>query len=229
MKRVGIIVSKNGEGGLGIPSAYAQYFAQFGLLIPINAMDDVLHTNIDLLVLQGGADVQPERYGKRPSYFTQNPNIQMEWWDANMMPQYVENRTPIFAVCRGFQSLNVYFNGSLNQNIYQEYSAKREDLAHPVVYTDQAIAWNRNRNWFDTRNGKNGEGAFKVNSMHHQGFNINQCGNGVIPILKHSFRPNVEAFIVDGFPIAGVQWHPEEIWDAYSNKIINYLADGNSF
>lgn len=227
-KRIGVICFKNGEGGLGIPSTYAQYFAQYGTLVPINALDDQVQ-NVDLLVLQGGSDIMPERYDAPISYYTQNPNLQMEWWDLNMMELYIQNRIPIFAVCRGFQSLNVHLGGTLNQHIGQETSTRRDELVHDLIFTDQVPIWNRiNNNFFDMRVGKGGI-AFKVNSLHHQGFNLNQCGGGVIPILKHAHRTNIEAFIVEGFPIAAVQWHPEEIWDVFSNQAINHLLNGNSF
>lgn len=224
-KRIGIVCSKNGEGGLGIPSAYSQYFAQYGILIPINALDDQLDASLDLLVLQGGADVMPQRYGAELSYYCQNPNLQMEWWDLNVLPLYINAEIPIFGVCRGFQSLNVHFGGTLNQHIAQETSVRRDELIHDLIFTEEAAVWNRNHNNFlDMRTGKGGV-AFKVNSLHHQGFNISQCGTGVIPILKHSFRTNVEAFIMSDAAIAGVQWHPEEIWDTYSYHIINGLLN----
>lgn len=70
---------------------------------------------------------------------------------------------------------------------------------------------------------------FKVNSLHHQGFEIDECAQNVFPILLHTNASNVEAFVVRGKPIVGVQWHPEEIYDAFSNTVINYLLDGNTF
>lgn len=227
MKRIGVITSKNGEGGLGIPSAYAQYFSQYGTLVPINALDDRI-ADVDIIILQGGADVDPRRYGQKLNYYTQNPNIQMEIWDTEMLPQYIQANIPIFAVCRGFQSINVHFGGQLSQNIYQEYSDKRADLVHGVTFTRDAIDWVRQSNLYNTNIIKDGSN-FKVNSLHHQGFTIDQCAPNIMPILTHTVLHNVEAFGVRGLPIAGVQWHPEEIWDTFSSRTIKFLLDGRTF
>lgn len=230
MKRIGVIVSKNSEGGLGIPSAYAQYFSNFGLLVPINALDDRVNTNVDMIVLQGGADVNPARYNAPLNYMTQNPNIQMEHFDATMLPLYIEQNIPIFGICRGFQSLNVTLGGTLTQHMWQEYSSRsRDELAHGVTYTNHAKNYSQLIKFpFLNHTAKEGHN-FKVNSLHHQGFEIDECAQNVFPILLHTNASNVEAFVVRGKPIVGVQWHPEEIYDAFSNTVINYLLDGNTF
>ena len=218
MKKIGLVTSKNSEGGIGVPSAYTDFSSRFGLVVPINALDDRLH-DVDILILMGGADVNPERYGGELSWFTQNPNIQMEHWDKKMLPQYVNAGTPIFGICRGFQTLNVHFGGTLTQDISQEYSPKRSDLAHDIVWTDYY-----NRYADDFKFYKKNE-VFKVNSMHHQGFYEAEVGVNVIPLLKHKVYNNIEAFVVKGFSIAAVQWHPEEIFDGFSFNLVRKLLN----
>lgn len=217
MKRIGVVCSKNSDGGLGIPSAYAQYFANWGLLIPINALDTSVY-DVDLLVLTGGSDVNPERYNKDLSFFTQNSNVQLEYFDTKILPQYIDSNIPIFGICRGFQTLNVHFGGSLKQHIWNETSVKRDDLVHDVIATDYL----RQLKYYNVS-------KFKVNSLHHQGFNVEHCGEMVKPLLLHKDRENVEAFGISGKPIAAVQWHPEEIFDAFSSSTINLLLKQCAF
>lgn len=222
MKRIGVVVSKNSEGGLGIPGAYAQYLANYGMLFPINALDSTIH-NVDLLVLPGGADINPFRYEGTLSYFTQNSNIQLEHFDANILPQYITNKTPIFGICRGFQTLNVVFGGKLSQHIAQEYSEPRDKLC------DEVILINENKHYINKHKEIINKNQFKVNSLHHQGFFIGQEGTNVIPILRNKEYMNIEAFVVENMPIAAVQWHPEEIYDSFSATTIRYLLNNGTF
>ena len=221
MKRIGVIVSKNSEGGLGIPSAYAQYLSNWGNVVPINALDDHFYNDIDLLVLQGGADVDPVRYGNKPGFFTQNPNVQHEWFDINMLPLYLDNNTPIFAVCRGFQTLNVLLGGSLEQNITQEYSGKRSEEVHEISVVHQNAAL------FEKQFGITKLKSFKVNSLHHQGFWDWQAGAMVKPLYQHTGEKNVEIYFVENKPIIAVQYHPEELYDYFSSLCIRKLINGD--
>ena len=84
MKRIGFVVTKDQvSGSVSLPSAYATFIAHFGIPVPIFALDDHINTDIDLLILGGGADVDPIRYGQKPSYFAQNTNIQLEYFNTS--------------------------------------------------------------------------------------------------------------------------------------------------
>lgn len=230
-KRIGIVVWKSQDtGAISLPSAYADYFNYFGTIVPIFALDSHINDTIDLLVLQGGADVNPMRYGAMPSYNTQNPNLQADWFDVNMLPQYIDAGIPVFGICRGFQTLNVLYGGRLHQHFPQEYSGERDKAVHDMITTAhtekffQYIGINHHTNpsLFTKTHRVTG---FKVNSLHHQAVLTSGLGKGILPIYSHSISLNVEALWLENKPVVGVQWHPEELRDAFSNKIINELLN----
>ena len=220
--RIGIVTSKNQESGvISIPAAYTNYFANFGTIVPIFALDDYINRDIDLLVLIGGSDVNPMRYGDKPHFHTQNPNIELEYFDMYVLPKYIEINMPIFGICRGFQTLNVNFGGKLSQHINQKTSTNpsRTELVDKLIFTGTEAS----KIISEKINKDNKKVPLEVNSMHHQGVFMNQLGEGLIPIFTNSVYENVEAFKHYSKPIVGVQWHPEEIYDKYSYYEIQNL------
>ena len=135
-------------------------------------------------------------------------------FDVNVLPHYVAKGVPVFGICRGLQTLNVYFGGTLNQHINHEYSTKsRQELVHDIYIYRQGI------NIF-TKNNKLG----KVNSLHHQ--SIKDLGENLVK-LAVSDDETVEAIKHRTLPIAAVQWHPEEIEDGFSEQLITNLLTIN--
>ena len=222
MKRIGFVVTKDQvSGSVSLPSAYATFIAHFGIPVPIFALDDHINTDIDLLILGGGADVDPIRYGQKPSYFAQNTNIQLEYFDRNILKQYVDANIPILGICRGFQTLNVFFGGSMDQHIKQAYSKSddRGQLVHDVSFSAH---YNSFADYFGIpKEGKNK--VFRVNSLHHQGFGVNRVAENVAAILTNPVDSNVECLWVKNKPIVGVQWHPEETFDGFSLTLVRRL------
>jgi len=208
---------------MNLPATYNTFAAHFGIPIPIFAYDNKVHTDIDLLIIPGGADVDPSRYGERPVFQSGNPNIQLEDWDKYMLPQYIAAGIPMFGICRGFQTLNVHFGGTLSQHIAQEYSDPRDKLVDTLV--GSADNFTNAFKYFTDNEVKLFK--LKVNSLHHQGItNKDRLGENIKIIYTNSVFNNVEAFWVKDKPIVAVQWHPEEIYDEFSINIINSMLYG---
>jgi hypothetical protein len=63
--------------------------------------DSPIWTDLDLLILTGGPDVNPSRYGEPPGFYTDKPDLIREYFDVHVLPRYIEEHVPIFGVCRG--------------------------------------------------------------------------------------------------------------------------------
>jgi len=210
MKKIAIPAWKLGEKSFGITVPYLEFFGMFGEVIPL-LPDSSIREDIDLLVLPGGNDVNPLRYNQTPGYYTGNPSIYLEHFDEVVLKEYVALKKPIFGVCRGLQTLNVFFGGTLMQDISHPHSIKdRTETVHTAAGVINGINI-----------------RFAVNSMHHQA--ISALGNGLESTLisvyqKNSdYEPVTEAIKHNELPIEAVQWHPEEIWDEYSCNVIRKL------
>jgi len=225
-KRIGIVASVQGLS-FGISKVYHDFLTQFGDVVLVSG--DVLEPDpsLDLLVLPGGADINPLQYGAVPSVHTNKPNVFLEFFDAKVLPQYVkllknkERLKGIFGICRGSQALNIHLGGTLHQHIAQKESGIDRGNCVDVLDINPEL-----RKRIPALKVKNG---YKVNSIHHQGMFEPGLAMGLKPMAKNKTYLNVEAFIHETWPIAGVQWHPEEMaYDSFSIHIIkNFLRDAH--
>lgn len=190
---------------------FANYWASFGvmpILIPNLKEENLMEflPQLDGLLLMGGADITPQRYGESVLGNWEG-DIFRDAYEWRILDWFVQNNYPVFGICRGFQFLNVYFGGTLYQDLPTQYpyQVKHQDLVlydsnfheiYPVVgelLDDLQICKNSNL----------------VNSLHHQG--VKDLGQN-LTILAYSQDDLVEAFYYNLVPkgkIMGVQWHPE--------------------
>ncbi|PPK68859.1 gamma-glutamyl-gamma-aminobutyrate hydrolase family protein [Actinokineospora auranticolor] len=71
---------------------------------------------LDGLVLSGGADIEPRRYGQRPHPTTGTPQPQRDAAEFALLDAALALDLPVLAVCRGMQVLNVALGGTLHQH-----------------------------------------------------------------------------------------------------------------
>jgi putative glutamine amidotransferase len=162
------------------------------------------------LVLCGGADVDPARYGEAPRPHAGLELIperdELEW---ELLAAAREIRLPVWGVCRGLQVLNVFLGGSLWQDLPTQLpglgnhavSEPKDALAHAVRPTAQPTALG---------DLLSREPAL-VNSRHHQA--IKQIAPDLVPA---ALSPDglIEAAELPGnggWWVRGVQWHPENL------------------
>ena len=189
--------------GVSIP--YLAWIDKFG--IPVIITPDYMPA-VDMIVLPGGGDVDTARYGETPEFYTSKPNIFLEHFDVNILPQYIDNNTPIFGICRGLQTLNVLGGGSLFQDIDNHPTSKYvQDLVHDVfeILPDGTASKTV---------------AFKSGSWHHQAVKKLAPGYDVLLVAEDS---HVEAIKHREKPIFAVQYHPERMNDEFSEKIMRFL------
>ena len=161
------------------------------------------------LVLCGGIDVEPERYGEvtlpHANVETSPERDAMEW---NLLDAAREAQIPVWGVCRGLQVLNVYLGGSLWQDLPTQWPSQIDhsvsDTPDVLAHTVQVIEPRSPLGERLTRD------VPLVNSRHHQA--VKRLGDGLVPV---ALSPDglVEAAFLDGdgWWVRGVQWHPENL------------------
>ncbi len=170
---------------------------------------------IDGLLLTGGDDVAPGRYGEAPHPAIVEVEPERDEFELKLVAEARARDLPIFGICRGVQVLNVAYGGTLVQDIPSQVPGalthsldvppnEPYSLAHEVwLDKDTLLAKLMGERLSDTD-------ACEVNSRHHQA--VKQVAPGLV----------VSATAPDGVVEAiedpavrfclGVQWHPENFW-----------------
>jgi putative glutamine amidotransferase len=166
-----------------------------------------LYQQLDAILLTGGGDIAPERYGARPVHELRSIDVERDGMEIKLARSAVGGRKPILGICRGLQVLNVALGGTLVQDISSEVAGA---LAHDLPDTDGAAIAHP----VDLRAGLllevlEGTPRIDVNSSHHQA--VRKLGLG-LRISGTAPDGVVEAIECDGHPFAvAVQWHPERL------------------
>lgn len=159
------------------------------------------------LVLCGGIDVDPARYGEEILNETVEIFPERDELEWDLLAAAREAGAPTWCVCRGVQVLNVFLGGSL----WQDLPAQRPtDIDHSVNEPKDAIAHTVEVLRPDTELGQVlARETPRVNSRHHQA--IKDLGEGLIPVAR-SADGLLEAVELSGdWWVRGVQWHPENL------------------
>ncbi|MFZ1063109.1 MAG: gamma-glutamyl-gamma-aminobutyrate hydrolase family protein [Acidimicrobiales bacterium] len=196
-----------GMSGLSIDLHFTDYVRSIALAggLPVELTRDADVTEmverLDGLVLSGGADVEPARYGARPDERLGPLETDRDAWEFELYEAARERDLPVLAICRGFQLVNVAHGGTLNQHVGLD-----EGAGHPQWDVDGRTATHDVRSVPATAiAGLVGEHA-RVNSLHHQ--TLDRLGAGLVA-SAYASDGVVEGFeSVDG-DVLGVQWHPE--------------------
>lgn len=224
MKKIGIVGWKTGENSFGVTTPYLSYLSKFGQVEILTPRKGIVK-DLDLLVLPGGADLNPNSYGEVPGFHTSNPDVMKQFFYENNLEQYVRNNTPIFGICLGFQQLSSYFGCKITQDMYHPTSTRsRSELVHSVIICDGVGISNEGLvtpNLVKSAIKGKSYKEKKVNSLHHQAVHIDNFNHeNLLLTLIDDLGVYVEGWVHKELRIAGVQYHPEEINDTYSSRII---------
>lgn len=152
----------------------------------------------DGLFLSGGMDVTPLCYAEAALESCGPVDRKRDQLEILLVRAFLRQRKPILGICRGFQMLNVFFGGTL----YQDISAQT-GCVHPYDSIHQVSA--APGSILDKSFGR----RFTVNSLHHQA--VRTLGRGLVPIAWAENGPFVEAYVHESLPILATQWHPERM------------------
>jgi putative glutamine amidotransferase len=163
---------------------------------------------MDGLLISGGADIDPARYG-RPNEGSRDIEADRDELDAAAWRAAIERGLPVLGLCRGFQAINVFSGGTLLQDVDGHVGApwgRGPAKEHPLrVVPGAQLA----RILFPT-NVRGG--VLRVNSYHHQAVRLADLAPGLVP---SAFAGSPAGELVEGIEAAdgrfvfGVQCHPE--------------------
>ncbi len=196
-----------------LPRKYPDRVAQAGgipvLLPPTAGIEDAL-SRLDCLVLSGGGDVDPARYGAQRRPETTLVREDRDTAELALLEAALAARMPILGICRGMQLINVALGGSLHQHLpdvvgHDDHAPKPGTFgSHEVkVAPGSRLAAILGHTDLDVHL------PADVPTHHHQG--INRLGAG-LTATAWAADGTIEAFELDPaecpFGLA-VQWHPE--------------------
>jgi putative glutamine amidotransferase len=151
---------------------------------------------LDGICLSGGPDLDPDAYGARERHAELGPTEpDLDAFELALLRGALERGTPILAICRGAQALNVVCGGTLHQHVPGH---RQQQLASKPSHNVEIAPRTRLHRIMAAR-------ELPVNSFHHQA--VDRLGKG-LRIAARAADGTVEAIEGAGFVI-GVQWHAE--------------------
>lgn len=147
----------------------------------------------DGVLLPGGADVEPRRYGAEPAPQTADTVAFQDEFELGVTHAAIDAGLPALAICRGLQVLNVALGGTLIQHLPEP---SHHNSIHPVTVTEgsrlHAIV---------------GAETVEVSSYHHQA--VETLGRG-LTVTATAADGVIEAVEHARADILAAQWHPED-------------------
>ena len=158
---------------------------------------------LDALLLTGGADVDPHRYGEEPGP-TVKPNAERDEMELPLLREALERDIPILGICRGMQLLNVALGGKLIQDLPDHravrQNGRRVSGSHRIFVSPGAK--------LATILGMGG--FMRVNSRHHQGLREAQKAPSLLASAYAVDDGLIEALESPAHSwVVAVQCHPE--------------------
>ena len=164
------------------------------------------------LLLTGGTDVDPARYGEARHASVACIEAERDEFEIALVHAASDAKLPVLAICRGMQVLNVALGGSLIQDIDAELPGSLEHtvptphhaLAHEIWITRGSLLWKLMQEKLADSD------SCLVNSRHHQAVKRPACSFEVSATAPDGVVEAMECGV--GRFCLGVQWHPENFW-----------------
>ena len=160
---------------------------------------------LDGLIITGGKDVDPARYGQEAHPLTDSPRLDRDAWEDALLRGAIERELPFLGICRGAQVLNVALGGTLIQHLPDVIGSTRYNLGGGT-FNEVEVEVTPGTELAELI----GAGvAAKV--YHHQA--IDRVGDG-LTVTARTGDGTIQAVELGSVPFGvAVQWHPEESAD----------------
>lgn len=195
-----------------LPKVYFEAVTAAGgiaVLLPPQPVDegiaDRVLDSLDGLIITGGKDVDPARYGQEPHPLTDEPRRDRDTWEDALLRRAIDRELPFLGICRGAQVLNVALGGTLHQHLPDVIGQNGYQMGGGVFSAvDIAVTPD------STVHSLLSDGL-SVPVYHHQA--IDRVAEGLI-VSATTADGVIEAVELPSVPFGvAVQWHPEEATD----------------
>lgn len=163
-------------------------------------------SSYDALLLPGGGDIEPSFFHAE-NLGSRNIDARIDLVQYRYLYDFVKAEKPVFGICKGMQLINVYFGGTILQDmpedskeVHAQHSDGTDSL-HKVFPFHKKIS-------FPSR---------IVNSAHHQC--IERLGDG-LEVSHIAADEVIEGIYHKTLPIIGLQWHPERIDACFKTNVL---------
>ncbi len=208
-----------------LDSVYGNAILQAGglpLIVPMVDEEDIpaLCERLDGLIVTGGGDINPSMYGEEPHPKLAEVYPGSDFYEKELILNFLKLDKPFIGMCRGLQMLNVSLGGTNYQDLESQfegtlYQHKQQGLR---THRTHSVTLEEDSELFSIM----GEKKFRVNSFHHQGV---KDVSKELRVAARAADGLVEALESDNYQfVMGIQWHPEEFamaGDEASKKIFD--------
>lgn len=195
----------------------------------LNPSDISNPPEFEALLLPGGGDISPQRYGQVPDPRVYNVNSEQDQLDFKIAQYALDRCLPILGICRGMQLLNVLYGGTLIQHlpasvVEHSFQLRKESTALAEVFTSHEVEMIPGSHLAKVL----GSSVWSA-SAHHQA--VDELGKG-LRIGARAADGTIEAVEDPHRSVIGVQWHPEirehggEVQDRLFVNLLNSVELG---
>jgi putative glutamine amidotransferase len=197
------------------------------VIIPLKSSPEEiarLVTSCAAVLLPGSkADVDPQKYGAEKALETAPADQPRDAADELLLQDAYNLRKPVFGICYGLQSLNVWRSGTLVQHINSSVNhnpGAKAEVAHKVAVAAASLLAEQILSGQKTA-------SVPVNSSHHQSADV--VGDGLRAVARCPEDGVIEALegTAPGHYVLAVQWHPERTFeqDVASRRLFQAFVD----
>ncbi len=185
------------------------------VFLPSSADPGDYSSRLDGLLLSGGADIDPARYGQAPREDLFTPEPTRDAFEMALLDGAAATGIPVLGICRGIQVLNVYGGGTLHQHVAPHacFELPTNWISHRVDFADGSLLASLYGS------------SQQVNSLHHQ--TIDKVAEGFV-VTGRSDDGTVEGLETTSHRWLGVQWHPEMLDSRDQDPVFAWLTKAAS-
>jgi putative glutamine amidotransferase len=192
-----------------------------GVMLPPQQSDgkevDELVRRLDGLIVTGGSDLNPSRYGQELSPAHEGFDDARDEWEDTLLRAAFAQEIPVLGICRGAQMINVHCGGTLHQHLpevvgHDRYRKPGQSFTpEPITVSPNTLLATIFR----------GDDAVSGMVQHHQA--IDTVGEGLV-LSACGFDGTVQGIERPGGSwCVAVQWHPEE--DASDDRLVRAFVE----